>query len=180
MTVILPKQIGTEQGSLLFKKAAKITDLSQGREIVNSLKNTLEHYGGVGLAAPQIGISQRLFVINIAPKENNFHLPKVDFKAYLNPEILEISSEINESMEGCLSVFYTTLHGPVQRANYVKIKYLNTNGKEKIEEINHPFYARVLLHEIDHLDGKIFLQRMEPEAFSELFWNETLDIRNKD
>ena len=181
MTIILPQQVGTEGGELLFQKSEKVTDFEQARKIVDSLKKTLERYGGVGLAAPQIGISQRIFIVNISP-DNNYYpdLPKIGFRAFLNPEILAVSSETNHDTEGCLSVFYGTLYGPVARGSHVKLKYLDTNGEERIEEISHPFYARVALHESDHLDGKIFLQRMSPDNFSKLSWNENLDIRKKD
>lgn len=179
MSIVLPKQVGTEQGKLLFQKSEEVEDFDQGREIANSLKETLEHYGGVGLAAPQIGISKRVFVVNIMPVENYPQLPKIGFRAYLNPEILEVSSETNGDSEGCLSIFYATLYGQVQRASYVKVKYSDVNGEEQVEEISHPFQARVVLHENDHLNGKIFLQRMKPEDFSGLYWNKNLDIRSK-
>jgi len=179
MTITLPKQAWTEEGKLLFQKSEKITDFNQARKIVKLLKETLEHYGGVGLAAPQIGISQRVFVVNIIPNGYHPDFPKIGFQAYLNPEILSVSSEIDYDTEGCLSIFYGTLYGKVSRAKYVKLKYLDVNGKEKTEEISYPFHTRVILHENDHLDGKIFLQRMKPEDFSELSWNENLDIRKK-
>jgi peptide deformylase len=180
MAVILPKQIGTQQGKLLFQKSVKVEDFDQGRKIINSLEETLEHYGGVGLAAPQVGIPKRLFVINILPTKDHPQLPKIGFRAYLNPEILETSSETNYDIEGCLSILYGTFYGQVQRASYAKIKYLDIDGKEKTEEITNPFYARVVLHEIDHLNGKIFLQRMKLKDFSELFWDENFDVRKKD
>lgn len=179
MTAILPKQIWTEEGRLLFQKSEKVADFDQGRKIVNSLKKTLEHYGGAGLAAPQIGISQRVFAVNIMPDNYYPDLPKIGFRAFLNPEILAVSSKTNYDIEACLSVFYGTLYGQVERKSYVKLKYLDVNGEEQIEEINHSLYARVVLHENDHLDGKIFLQRISPENFSELFWYESLDIRKK-
>ena len=166
---MLPKQAWTEEGKLLFQKSEKVTDFDQGRKIVKSLKETLERYGGVGLAAPQIGIPQRVFVVNITPN-NNCHpdFPKIGFRAYLNPEILVASSETDYDTEGCLSIFYGTLYGRVGREKYIKLKYLDVNGEERIEEIEYPFHARVVLHENDHLNGKIFLQRMKPEDFSEL------------
>jgi len=181
MAIVLPKQVWTEEGKLLFQKSEKVTDFNQTRKIVKSLKETLERYGGVGLVAPQIGISQRVFVVNISPN-NKYHpdLPKIGFRAYLNPEILAVSSETNYDTEGCLSIFYGTLYGQIERGNFVKLKYLDTNGEEKKEEISHSFHTRVVLHENDHLEGKIFLQRMKPEDFSELSWNENLDIRKKD
>ena len=180
MGIILPKQVGTEEGKLLFQNSVGVKDFDEGRKIVESLKKTLEHYGGVGLAAPQIGISRRVFVVNISPTENYPGLPKIGFQAYINPEILEISQEINKDYEGCLSVFYATLRGLVERANSLKIRYLDINGEEQTEEIEHPFNSRVVLHENDHLNGKLFLQRMKTEDFSNLYWNEDLDIRKKD
>lgn len=180
MPVILPKQIGTKEGKLLFQKSEKIMELDQGREIIVSLKETLEHYGGVGLAAPQIGIPRKVFIVNIMPTRNYTELPKIGFRAYINPEVLNSSSETNSDFEGCLSIFYATVYGLVERSTYQKIKYLDINGEEQIDDISHPFHARVVLHENDHLDGKIFLQRIKTEDFSELYWEEDLDIREKD
>jgi len=179
MGIILPKQLGTEEGKLLFQKSEEVEDFDQGREIVDSLKKTLEHYGGVGLAAPQIGISRRVFVVNIMPTKNYPQLPEIGFCAYLNPEIIAVSSEVNSDLEGCLSIFYATLYGRVERSSWVRLKYRDIKGEEQIEEINHPFYTRVILHENDHLDGKVFLQRMKEEDFSKLYWEENLDIRKR-
>ncbi|MEA1963983.1 MAG: peptide deformylase [Candidatus Aerophobetes bacterium] len=180
MGIILPKQAGTKEGKLLFQKSDRVENFDRGTETVNSLKETLEHYGGVGLAAPQIGISKRVFVVNIRPTEDYPQLPQIGFRTYLNPDILTASSETNNDMEGCLSIFYATLYGAVKRSSYVRLKYLNIKGEEQIEEIDHPFWARVVLHENDHLNGKIFLQRMKKEDFSKLYWDETLDIRKED
>lgn len=181
MSIILPKQVGTGEGNkFLFQKSEKVEDFDQGREIVNSLKESLEHYGGVGLAAPQIGFSKRVFMINLEPSEDFPDFPKIKFKAYLNPEILEVSPETNGLFEGCLSICYATLYGAVERSSYVKLKYLDIDVEEKTEEIYHPFQARVALHENDHLDGKVFLQRMKEEDFSKLYWAEHLDIRAND
>ena len=63
---------------------------------------------------------------------------------------------------------------------YFQARYLDINREEKIEEVSHSFHTRVILHKIDHLDGKIFLQRMRSKDFSKLNWNENLDIREKD
>ena len=177
MGIILPKQAGTEEGKLLFQKSEKVEDFDQGREIVDSLKKTLEHYGGVGLAAPQIGISRRVFIVNIMPTKDDPQLSKIGFRAYLNPVILAVSSEVNSDSEGCLSIFYATLYGRVERSSWARLKYQDIKGEEQIEEINHPFHTRVVLHENDHLNGKVFLQRMKEEDFSKLYWEENLDIR---
>ncbi len=179
MSAILPKQIGTPEGESLFRQSEKITDLKEGIKIVNSLKETLDYYGGVGLAAPQIGISKKVFIVHLEPDKDDTGLPNVGLKAYINPEILDTAHETNVYAEGCLSVFYATLYGAIARSNCLKIKYLDIKGKERIDEIDHPFHARVILHENDHLNGKVFLQRMKPEDFSRLHWEEDLDIRKK-
>jgi len=177
MAIILPKQVGTEEGKLLFQRAEEVKDFDKSKEIVKFLKGTLEYYGGMGLAAPQIGISKRVFALNIRPTEKYPHLPKIGFKAYFNPKILTISSDSDKDSEGCLSIFYGTLYGLVKRPNKLKVKYLNIEGEEQVEEIIHPLQSRIILHEKDHLDGKIFLQRIEKDDFSKLYWNEKLDIK---
>ncbi|KQC09795.1 MAG: hypothetical protein APR62_13330 [Smithella sp. SDB] len=179
MAVILPKQIGAPEGELLFRTSDKITDLKEAVKIVNALKETLDYYGGVGLAAPQIGISKKVFIVHLQPTKDDSDLPDVRWKEYINPEILDVSSENNVYAEGCLSVFYATLYGEVIRPNFLKIKYLDINGKEHIDDIYHPFHTRVVLHENDHLNGKVFLQQMKPDDFARLHWEEDLDIRNK-
>lgn len=177
MAIILPKQTGTDEGELLFRKSEKITDFGEGIQIVKDLKETLEYYGGVGLAAPQIGISKKVFIVNIVSPGKRAELPHIGLKVYINPEILDMSSEANTEFEGCLSVFYSTLYGQVGRPNSLKIKYLDMEGKEQTEDTIHPFQARVISHENDHLEGEVFLQRMKSEDFSQLHWEEKLDIR---
>ncbi len=180
MKVILPKQVGKEDGKVLFLKSEPVKDLKEAEEIVKILKETMKYYGGVGLAAPQVGILKRVFVINIESNERySQKIPNIGFKAYINPKILECSLETNIDLEGCLSVFYATLYGKVERPNYLKIKYLDLEGKEKTEKTIHPFQTRVILHENDHLDGIIFLQRMKKEDFSDLIWEEKFDIRKR-
>lgn len=127
--------------------------------IIRDLKDTLAVQTdpeGVGLAAPQIGKNLRIFVAN-------YHGFK---KAVINPEILEISKEKTKKakgrkepsiMEGCLSLPY--YYGPLVRAKSLKIKYLNEDGKEVVEEFKN-FYAQIILHEIDHLDGILFIDRI--------------------
>jgi len=177
MAVILPKQAGTPEVELLFRESEEITKLSEGVKIVKSLKETSDCCGGVGLAAPQIGISRKVFIVNLRPDGKDSDLPDIGLKAYVNPEIIGVSEETNIYAEGCLSVFYATVYGEVARPNYLKIRYTDLKGKEHIDEISHPFHARVILHENDHLHGKIFLQRMKQEDFSRLHWEENLDIR---
>jgi len=127
--------------------------------IVKDLKDTLEIQKdpeGVGLAAPQIGKNLRIFVAKY--KDLN--------RVVINPEILKTKAEkVNtdkkedkqEILEGCLSL--PNYYGPLKRINSITIKYLNEEGKEVVEEFKN-FDAQIILHEIDHLNGVMFLDRL--------------------
>ena len=184
MSIILPKQLGTKEGDLLFRKSELISDFKEANEIVKSLKESLDHYGGVGIAAPQIGISKRIFIVDIKPteryKERYPQMKEIGFIAYINPKILKLSLGTNKNPEGCLSVFYGAFYGKVKRANNLKIEYFDLEGKKHIKNIKDSFQARVIQHEFDHLEGKNFLYRMEEKDFLSVVLDEKLDIRKKD
>jgi len=173
---ILPKQIGTKEGKILFEKAEKVKSFNEAERIVSLLKDSLDYYGGVGLAAPQIGISKRVFIVDIQPTKKYPNMEKIGFVPYINPEI-KLSLKKNKDIEGCLSVIYGSLFGEVSRANSLKVKYFNLEGKEIFKEIKNSFHSRVVQHEFDHLEGKVFLQRMSFSDFPELVWDEEKDIR---
>lgn len=129
------------------------------KDLIKDLWDTLEVQKdpeGVGLAAPQIGKNVRLFVASYK-----------DFrKVVINPEIISISESKTknrmaksnrEILEGCLSL--PNYYGPLKRAKSVKIKYLNENGQEVVETFE-GFNAQIILHEIDHLEGVLFLDRL--------------------
>ena len=184
MAFILPKQLGTKEGQLLFKKAENVSDFKEALEIVKSLKESLDHYGGVGIAAPQIGISKRIFIVDIKLteryRERYPKMEEVGFIAYINPKISNLSLKTNKNPEGCLSVFYGAFYGNVKRSGRLKIEYFDLQGKKQAKEIKDSFHARVIQHEFDHLEGKNFLCRMEKEDFLSVVWDEKLDIRKKD
>ena len=180
MTIILPKQVGTKEGELLFQKSKEIDNFEEVKEITKSLKETLDYYGGVGLAAPQIGIQKRIFIVDIKPNERRPNIKEIGFRVYINPKIIEKSLKTNSNTEGCLSVFYGSLFGKVKRADSLKIEYFDLKGKKHTEEIKDLFHSRVIQHEFDHLDGIIFLQRIKAKDFSTLSWQEELEIRKKD
>jgi len=180
MAIILPKQLGTKEGELLIKESESVSDFKEASEIVKSLKESLNHYGGVGIAAPQIGIAKRIFIVDIKPNEKRPDINKIGFIAYINPKILKLSLGTNKKPEGCLSVFYGSFYGNVKRSNNLKIEYFDLEGKKRIEDIKDTFHARVIQHEFDHLEGKNFLYRMEEKDFLSVAWDEKLDIRKKD
>jgi len=117
------------------------------------------HAEGVGLAAPQIGLSIRLLVIDLAPfKEEDPELGA--FKvAMINPEIIERSAEEVSAEEGCLSI--PGIHEAVKRAVKIRIKYLDADFNEHLEEFE-GYKARVVQHEYDHLEGHLFTDRVTP------------------
>ena len=111
---------------------------------------TMRAEQGVGLAAPQIGILRRVFVVEI--EENGLHV-------MINPEILKQSGE-QIDYEGCLSVPGKT--GKVNRPDYIKVRYIDLEGNEQILEAE-GFFARAICHENDHLDGVLYIDRVEEE-----------------
>lgn len=128
------------------------------RTLIKDLKDTLslqKDPEGVGLAAPQLGKNLRIFLVNYK------NLKRV----VINPQILEISKKLKKNkdkngasiLEGCLSLPH--YYSSIRRANFVKIRYLNEKGEKK-EEVFKDFFAQVILHEIDHLNGILFLDRL--------------------
>jgi len=133
---------------ILRKKCRKI-DKIDGRllTLIEDMKETMYEADGVGLAAPQVGILKNLFVIDIGEG------PIV----FINPEIIETSGTQTDE-EGCLSLPGETEE--VVRANYVKARALNEKGEEfeiEAEEL----LARAILHEYDHLNGTLFIDRVK-------------------
>lgn len=144
--------------------------------IAKDLKETLKIQNdpeGVGLAAPQIGENLRIFAMNDNGK----------IRVIINPEILEISkekakkvkSEEKEIMEGCLSL--PNYYGPLKRPQKIKIKYLDLDGRIKEEEFK-GLSAQIVQHEIDHLNGIVFVNRLleQKQPLYKLEKNEWVEI----
>lgn len=134
-------------------------------DIIEDLKATLEDGVGVGIAAPQIGINKRIIVVG-AKKENVRYNDAEDIPltAMINPKWEKISDETDIQFEACLSV--PSISGKVERYKNIKLEYFNEQG-EKIEKEVHGFFARLIQHECDHLDGFTLLNRVtEKDGFS--------------
>ncbi len=121
------------------------------RRLADRMKQLMVDANGIGLAATQVGVLQRLFV---------FHLDD-EIVALVNPEIVERSEETTVDEEGCLSIQGVLL--PVERPASIVIAGKDEHGAEARYELEEP-YARVAQHEIDHLDGVLILDRTTPEA----------------
>ena len=119
------------------------------RELIEDMLDTMYHENGVGLAAPQVGIVKRICVIDVG--EGPF--------VFINPEIIASSGEQTDS-EGCLSV--PGKAGMVTRPNYVKARAFDENMKPiEIEGVG--LFARAMCHEFDHLDGHLYVEKVEGE-----------------
>lgn len=120
---------------------------------------TMYQAGGVGLAAPQIGMNIRMFVIDASPWAEE-EPALADFKkTFINAEIYEYGEEEDYFSEGCLSL--PGLYEDVKRPTSIRIRYVDENWVEH-DEFYDGYAARVIQHEYDHLDGKVFTDRLSP------------------
>lgn len=148
------RQIRYSGDPILRKVSREITEINERINILlEDMVETMHENEGVGLAAPQVGVLRRVVVIDIG--EGVIKL--------INPEIIEKEGE-NIDIEGCLSVLNRV--GTVKRPERVKVKYLNELGEEKIIE-GIGLLAKALCHEIDHLNGILFTDKMIEEIIPE-------------
>jgi len=123
------------------------------KDLVADLKATLKKAKGLGLSAVQIGVPLRVFIVDISAIDIS-----AETKVYINPEIIETSG-ICEFEEGCLS--FPGIYQDITRPEWVKIKALDENGKEFVQEAD-GIIARAIQHENDHLDGVLFIDHFSP------------------
>ena len=131
---------------------------SSVRELVEDLFATSREANGAGIAAPQIHVSLRVFILSIRPTPRYPHAPTMEPLAVINPEVLWESEEMEKDWEGCLSV--PGIRGRVPRPVAIKSRYQRLDG-ESVDQKFSGFAARVFLHEYDHLEGQIWLDRVE-------------------
>jgi peptide deformylase len=126
------------------------------QRLIDDMIETMTEYHGVGLAAPQVHEGVRIFVASLDTdaEESERQAPV----AIINPEIVQMGSEIVDDWEGCLSV--PDIRGRVPRALEIKVRAFDRNG-ERIEMSARDYPARVIQHETDHLDGVLFFDRMK-------------------
>lgn len=143
---------------VLRKVAEDITpDYPNLKELIDNMFETMDHADGVGLAAPQIGLPIRVVVINLDPLAEDFPQYKDFRRAYINAHILEVSGDEVLMDEGCLSL--PGIHEQVRRGNKIRVKYLDADLQEH-EEVVEGYLARVMQHEFDHLEGKMFIDHL--------------------
>ena len=128
------------------------------QQFIDDMIVTMKEYDGVGLAADQVFASKQIAVLEVAENPRYPDKPKVPMTVLVNPQITPLSDETEEDWEGCLSI--PDLRGRVPRYKSIHVQALDRNGK-KLNFEAHDFHARVIQHEFDHLNGKVYLDRMK-------------------
>lgn len=140
----------------LKKHCEPVADLSDDlRVLADDMLETMYDAPGIGLAAPQIGILQRLIVLDCVKEEDGAPKPLVMF----NPEVIASSDDINVYEEGCLSI--PDQYAEVTRPKMVQVKWMDRDGNEQQQEFD-GLWATCVQHEIDHLEGKLFIDYLKP------------------
>ncbi len=149
------REIVTLPEPVLRRKAHKVTDFGpELQTLIDDMVETMRIAPGVGLAAPQINVSQRLVVIEYGNEEDENVPPKLYTLA--NPEIVKFSKETEVATEACLSI--PGFQGEVERSLEVTVKAMNRRG-QPVRVKAEGWLARIFQHEIDHLNGVLFIDR---------------------
>ncbi len=154
------KEIAQLGAPVLRQRADKITDVfsEETQEIINTLKDTLASTLGVGIAAPQVSISKRIIIVASRPSTRYPHAPLMEPTIMINPSFVALSSDKEKDWEGCLSI--PGIRALIPRYIHIEINYTDIDAQPVNMQLN-GFIARVFQHEFDHLDGTVYLDRVE-------------------
>ena len=160
MSVVLA--VAQRGEGILTLKAATVANSEFNSDwltaLASAMQATMLARNGVGIAAPQVYVSKRVIIVASRANPRYPDAPDMPAEVMVNPEILEKSDNTILGEEGCLSV--PDERGIVARAEMVKVRYFTLEG-EQIETVFHGFPARIVQHEIDHLDGVLFVERLD-------------------
>ena len=148
-------------GNPILRQIAKPIENVQAEKIqslIDTLMATAAKANGVGIAAPQIAQSLRLFVVASRPNLRYPHAPEMEPTAMINPRIVAYGDEIAKGWEGCLSI--PGIRGLVPRYTQIEVEYTDRQGKVSRGELT-DFVARIFQHELDHLNGIPYVDRLE-------------------
>lgn len=156
---ILPR---TEFGNPILRKKAKTVRRAylatdSFKALIRDMRQTMRRADGVGLAAPQIGVPLRIAIIEMRPTDTRPGIGRKGPLVIINPRILSYGARVQMDWEGCLS--FRGARGKVPRALTIVVEYMNEQG-EVIEEAAGGLWARIFQHEIDHLEGTVYVDRM--------------------
>lgn len=160
---------------LLLQQAELVTEFNTSEldDLITDMKDTMDDLDGAGLAAPQIAVSQRVIIFGVAANPRYPDVEHVPETVLINPEITILDTEKESGWEGCLSVPH--MRGLVPRYKVIKYQGYDQKGV-LIEREAQGFHARVVQHELDHLDGILYPQRIEDMrnfGFEEALFQET-------
>ncbi len=144
--------------SITKNLAPKEITTPETQRLIDNMVETMKEYDGVGLAAVQVHVPTQIAVLEVADNPRYPQKPEVPLTILINPKIEPLSEETEEDWEGCLSII--EMRGKVPRYKEIKVVGFNREGK-KLDFIASGFHARVIQHEWDHLQGKVFLDRMK-------------------
>ena len=146
--------------AVLRQRALEVKDIlsDECQQLISKMMVAVSEAGGVGIAAPQIHHSVRIFIMCSKPNNRYPDAPLMLPTAIINPEILHYSNEKEKDWEGCLSV--PSMRGLVPRHNLIEVRYFDQQGNEQQKELT-GFIARIFQHELDHLDGLTFIDQLE-------------------
>ncbi|MEM9092027.1 MAG: peptide deformylase [Cyanobacteria bacterium P01_F01_bin.53] len=128
------------------------------QKLIDNLLKTIKKANGVGIAAPQVSQSLQLFIVASRPNLRYLNAPTMEPTPMINPQILSYSDEKEKGWEGCLSV--PGMRGLVERSREIEVLYTDRHG-EQHQKVFTDFVARIIQHEHDHINGTLFLDRVE-------------------
>ena len=145
---------------ILRQKAEFVEDVhSDGiQKLIDDLLVTVKDANGVGIAAPQVAMSHRVFIVASRPNLRYPNAPKMEPTAMINPRIVDFSNELVKDWEGCLSI--PGIRGLVPRYQTIEVEYTDRYGKLRSQQLT-DFVARIFQHEYDHFEGLVFLDKVE-------------------
>lgn len=152
-------QIAQLGNPILRQRASEVSDAQSPeiQELIDDMLLTMTDSNGVGIAAPQVYVGKRVFIVASRPNARYPDAPEMEPTAVINPEIVWRSEEMCDGWEGCLSV--PGFRGLVPRHKEIRIAYTTRDGA-RVEHQYSDFVARVFLHEFDHIEGLSFLDRV--------------------
>lgn len=164
--------------AVLRKKAVAVTDIlgDECQHLISKMMLTVSEAGGVGIAAPQIHHSVRIFIMCSKPNDRYPDAPIMPPTAIINPEILYCSPDKIKDWEGCLSV--PSMRGLVPRYRQITVRYVDQKGEHQEKTLT-GFIARIFQHELDHLNGLTFIDQLEStqDLISESEWYQQFTVR---
>jgi len=166
-----PPAIAQLGHAVLRKTAVEVDDIlgDDCQQLIKQMMHTVAHAGGVGIAAPQIHHSVRIFIMCSKPNARYPDAPLMEPTAIINPEIVAYSAEKVKDWEGCLSV--PSMRGLVPRHTQITVRYVDQYAQLQQQTLT-GFIARIFQHEFDHLNGLTFIDQLEStqDLISEVEW----------